>query len=136
MHVNNQFPQQFCDSLSIQCDLGYQEKYDLKVPSTEHEVQSIRIRSIKNTPATYTMINFHSNSKNYQFFVMIFVSSYPVTVMLLLNTYHKCNKSLLVPDVINVYWSTAFVLSIDYLFQFPARKMKLHIRSDRKNYIL
>jgi hypothetical protein len=61
---------------------------------------------------------------------MIFVSSYPVTVMLLLNTFHKCNKSLLVPDVINVYWSTAFILSIDYSFQFPERKMNLHIRSD------
>lgn len=54
----------FYDSLSIQPDLGYQEKYDVKVPSTEHEVHSIRFRSIKYTPATYTMIKFHSNSKN------------------------------------------------------------------------
>jgi hypothetical protein len=89
-------------SLSAQPDLGYQEKYYLKVRSTEHKVHSIRIRSIKHTTATYTMINFHSNSKNQQFFVMIFVSSSLVTVMLLLNTFQKYNKSLLVPDVTNV----------------------------------
>jgi hypothetical protein len=64
MYANNQFPHIFCDSLSVQPDLGYQEKYDLKVPSTEHEVRSVWIRGIKHTPATYTMINFHSNSKN------------------------------------------------------------------------
>ena len=95
--------QLFCDFFSVQCDLGYQEKFDLKVSSTEHEVHSITIRSIKHTTATYTTINFHSNSKNQQFNVMIFVSSSLVTVMLLLNTVHKCNKRLLVPDVINVY---------------------------------
>jgi len=80
--------QLFCDSFSVQSDLGYQEKYDLKFPSTEQEVHSIRIRSIKHKTATYTMINFHSTSKNQQFFfVMIFVFSFLVTAMLLLNTY-------------------------------------------------
>jgi hypothetical protein len=95
--------QLFYDYLDVQPDLGYQEKNDLKIPSAEHEVHSIRIRSIKHTTATYTIINFHNNSKNQQFFVMIFVSCSLVTVMLLLNTFHKCNKSLLVPDVINEY---------------------------------
>jgi len=59
----------FCDSFSVQSDLGYQEKYDLKVSSTEHKVYSIRISGIKHKTATYTMINFHSNSKNQQFFL-------------------------------------------------------------------
>jgi hypothetical protein len=56
--------QLFYDSLSIQPELRYQEKYDVKVPSTEHEVHSIRFRSITYTPATYTTNNFQSNSKN------------------------------------------------------------------------